>query len=110
MRDPVTTTPPDTLRDPMRDDRTQRKGMGRWLWTGGLVLLALVLVMWFTGGGVDDAEEMDVTPTATLPAEAVTDSPAVEEVPIQPATDEAEVAPVEPVRPEADMIPATPPE
>jgi hypothetical protein len=84
--------------------------MGRWLWTGGLVLLALVLVMWFTGGGVDDAEEMDVTPTATLPAEAVTDSPAVEEVPIQPATDEAEVAPVESVMPEADMIPATPPE
>lgn len=110
MRDPVKTKPRDTVRDPMRDDRTQKKGMGRWLWAGGLVLLALILVMWLTGGGVDVVEEVDVTPTATLPADAVTDSAAVEEVPIQPATGEAEAVPVDPVVPEANTIPATPPE
>ena len=84
MRDPGKTTPRDTGRDPMRDDLKRSGGMGRWLRIGGLVLLALILVMWFTGGGTDVDEEVDVTPTATLPADAVTDSPAVEEVQSSP--------------------------
>lgn len=115
MRDPVKTTPTDPVRDPMsnpaRDTARNPKsgGMSRWLWIGAAVLVGLILVMWLFGGmGAD--ETVEVEPAANLPAAEVVEDPAVDTVPLQPAT-EAEVAPAESESgAEVEVVPSTPPE
>ena len=104
MRDPVKTPPRDTVHDPMREPK-RGGGTGRWIWIGVLVLLGLVLLFWFFGMTDDTADVVDVTPSATVPADEVVVDPQADAVAIQPTTDPAP-------DPEAETgtIPSTPPE
>jgi hypothetical protein len=67
---------PDTVKADLRNRRHEprRGGASRWLLIGGLVLLALILVFWLTALP-DVAERTDVTPSTSMPAEAVIADP-----------------------------------
>ncbi len=110
MRDPVNSPPRDTNRAPVDDPARGRRSAGgasRWIWIGAAVLLGLVLLFWLFGMGDDTADVVDVTPSATLPADEVVADPDAEVVEIQPTTD---ADPEVDVEVETDTVPSTPPE
>ncbi len=85
MRETAKPAPRDPRHEPIRDPA--RRGTGRWLGAGALVLLALVVILWLTALP-DVADRTDVAPSTAVPAEAVIADPnpvVPQDAPIQPA-------------------------